>query len=242
MSGHSPHFFWIAANRYAARLPPVEQALDEPNGLLAAHGDLAPGTLLEAYRHGVFPWFSDGQPLLWWSPDPRAVFYPARFHVSRSLARTLRRGVFEVTLDKDFAGVMRGCAAPRRDGDGTWITAEMFAAYEELHRLGHAHAFECWHDGELVGGMYGVAIGRVFFGESMFSRMTDASKVALATACRQLTAWGYELFDCQVPNAHLASLGAVLLPRARFVAALSTLCAQEPAESAWRAFEEPVTR
>lgn len=242
MTASGLRFYWIAAHRYGPRLPPVEQALDEPNGLLAAHGDLAPDTILAAYRHGAFPWYSAGQPVLWWSPDPRAVFYPQDFHVSRSLARTCRRGIFEVGIDRDFAGVLRGCAAPRRDGEGTWITPAMAAAYTRLHRLGHAHSFECRHEGELVGGMYGVAIGRVFFGESMFSRRSDASKVALATACRQLAAWGYELFDCQVPNPHLASLGAVLLPRTRFVAELSTLCGLEPAESAWRTFEEPLAR
>lgn len=242
MNRAAPSFFWIAANRYGARLPPVDEALDEPNGLLAAHGDLSPETLLAAYRQGVFPWFSAGQPILWWSPAPRAVLYPADFHVSRSLARTMRRGLFELAVDRDFAGVMRGCAAPRRRGEGTWITDEMFAAYVALHRLGHAHSFECRHGGELVGGMYGVAIGRVFFGESMFSRMTDASKVALAAACRRLADWGYELFDCQVPNPHLDSLGAVLLPRTRFIAALSTLCCLEPAESAWRVSEESVAR
>lgn len=235
-----PRFFWIAANRYGSGLPPVTEALAEPNGLLAAHGDLAPATLLAAYRQGVFPWYSDGQPLLWWCPDPRAVLYPAAFHVSRSLARTLRRHVFEVSVDRDFAGVMRACAGPRQGNEGTWITAEMRRAYTSLHHLGHAHSFECRHAGELVGGMYGVAIGRVFFGESMFSRMTDASKVALATACRWLDAWGYALFDCQVENPHLATLGAAPLARADFVAALTTLCAQEPAESAWRVFEEPV--
>lgn len=234
-----PHrFYWIAARRYAAHLPPAAQALTEPNGLLAAHGDLEPATLLEAYRQGVFPWYSAGQPILWWSPDPRVVLYPSRFHVSRSLARTIRRGVFAVTVDRDFAGVIRGCAAPRASGEGTWINEDMRAAYTALHRLGHAHSFECRHRGALVGGMYGVAIGRVFFGESMFSRMSDASKVALATACRLLAGWGYELFDCQVPNPHLTTLGAVLLPRAQFIAALSTLCRREPAESAWRTSEE----
>ncbi|MCC7119984.1 MAG: leucyl/phenylalanyl-tRNA--protein transferase [Gammaproteobacteria bacterium] len=237
-----PRFYWIAAQRYGVGLPPVDEALTEPNGLLAAHGDLEPASLLEAYRRGVFPWFSAGQPILWWSPDPRAVLYPSAFHVSRSLARTLRRGHFEVTIDRDFAGVMHGCAAPRRDGGGTWITDDMFDAYATLHRQGHAHSVECRHDGELVGGMYGVAIGRVFFGESMFSRMTDASKVALATACGLLAAWDYALFDCQVSNPHLVSLGAVLLPRTRFVTALSILCGQEPAKSAWRVLEEQPAR
>ena len=232
-------FFWIAANRHGEGLPPVDEALDEPNGLLAAHGDLAAPTLLAAYRAGVFPWYSAGQPILWWSPDPRAVLEPTCVHVSRSLARTLRRGLFEISVDRDFASVVRACAAPRRRGDGTWITPEMFAAYTALHRLGHAHSFECRHDGELVGGMYGVAIGRVFFGESMFSRMPDASKVALVTACRWLTNWTYALFDCQVASDHLARLGAIELPRAAFVSALATLCAQEPSESAWRVFEEP---
>ena len=231
----APRFFWIAANRYAARLPPASEALDDPNGLLAAHGDLAPTTLLAAYRAGIFPWYSEGQPILWWSPDPRAVFFPDRIHVSRSLARTLRRGSFEVGLDRDFEGVLDGCASPRGDDGGTWITPEMRAAYLRLHRLGHAHSVECRHAGRLVGGLYGVAIGRVFYGESMFSRMTDASKVALVTLCGWLTAWGYGLFDCQVGNPHLTSLGAVELPRPVFIDMLATLCAQEPAESAWQA-------
>jgi leucyl/phenylalanyl-tRNA--protein transferase len=230
----TPHFFWIAANRYASRLPPASQALEDPNGLLAAHGDLAPDTLLAAYRAGIFPWYAAGQPILWWSPDPRAVFFPARLHVSRSLARTLRRESFEVGIDRDFAGVIDGCASPRGDEDGTWITPEMRAAYLRLHQLGHAHSVECRHAGRLVGGLYGVAIGRVFFGESMFSRMTDASKVALATLCGWLTDWGYELFDCQVGNPHLSSLGAVALPRPVFTDMLATLCAQEPAKSAWQ--------
>lgn len=234
----TPHFFWIAANRYADRLPPPRMALAEPNGLLAAHGDLAPATLLAAYRQGIFPWYSPGQPLLWWSPDPRAVFFPDRLHVSRSLARTLRRGLFEFSFDRDFAGVVDGCASPRGDGGGTWIDAAMRAAYLRLHALGHCHSIECWHDGALVGGVYGVAIGRVFFGESMFSRMNDASKAALATLCRHLVAWGFELFDCQVGNPHLSSMGAVDLPREEFTARLATLCALDAAESAWQVHTE----
>lgn len=231
----SPRFFWIAANRYADRLPPADLALDEPNGLLAAHGDLAPATLLAAYRAGAFPWYSPGQPILWWSPDPRAVFFPARLHVSRSLARTLRRGLFDFSFDRDFAGVIDGCASPRGDGGGTWIDDAMRAAYLRLHTLGHAHSIECWREGALVGGLYGVAIGRVFYGESMFSRVSDASKAALATLCRHLVEWGYELFDCQIGNPHLASLGAVDLPRVQFSALLATLCAQDAAKSAWTA-------
>jgi leucyl/phenylalanyl-tRNA--protein transferase len=238
----SPRFFWIAANRYADGLPPPRTALREPNGLLAAHGDLAPATLLAAYRQGVFPWYSPGQPLLWWSPDPRAVFWPDRVHVSRSLARTLRRGLFEFSVDRDFAGVIDGCAEPRGDGAGTWIDAAMRAAYLRLHALGHAHSFESRHEGKLVGGVYGVAIGRVFYGESMFSRMPDASKAALVTLCRRLVEWDYALFDCQVGNPHLASLGAVALTRDEFTARLATLCTQDAAESAWQAHTEATRR
>ncbi len=219
-----------------APFPPVEAALREPDGLLAIGGDLHPRRLLRAYRAGIFPWYGEGQPILWWSPDPRAVLLPQRLHVSRSLRRTLRRGTFRVTVDRDFAAVIEACATvPRRGQDGTWITPEMAEAYRRLHVLGHAHSVEVWtREGELAGGLYGVAIGRVFFGESMFSRRTDASKVALVALCRMLLAWGYRLIDCQVRSPHLERLGAELVPRRAFVRALERLCPLQPAPEAWR--------
>ena len=200
--------------------PDPRFALDEPNGLLAAGGDLGPERLLYAYRRGIFPWFSEGQPILWWSPDPRAVLWPETFHVSRSLRRTQRRATFTVSTDTAFGRVVRECAAPRPGREDTWITPEMAAAYGRLHHAGYAHSVECWRGGDLVGGLYGVAIGRVFFGESMFSRAPDASKIALAHLCTL----GFGLIDCQIPNAHLARLGAVEMSRRRFLARLGELC------------------
>ena len=200
--------------------PDPTLALDEPNGLLAIGGDLRPPRLLCAYRRGIFPWFSEGEPLLWWSPDPRMVLWPGAFRISRTLHRTLRRETFTVTTNTAFDRVVRACAAPRPGQDGTWITPEMAAAYGRLHHAGHAHAIECWHGTELAGGLYGVAIGRVFFGESMFSRVADASKVALAQLCRL----GFGLIDCQLPSPHLARLGAVEMDRRHFLALLDALC------------------
>lgn len=196
-----------------APFPAVETAARVPNGLLAVGGSLRPRRLLAAYREGIFPWFGEGEPILWWSPDPRCVIFPEQFHVARSLRRTLNRGIFSVTRDHDFAGVVAGCAEPRRDSPGTWIVPEMRAAYTELHRLGHATSFEVWADGQLAGGVYGVRLGRVFFGESMFSRRTDASKVALLHVARDP---GIELIDCQLPNPHLMRLGAENVERAHF--------------------------
>lgn len=227
--------YWLGARRFAGAFPPLSQALTEPNGLLALGGDLRPARLLEAYRSGIFPWYSDGQPILWWSPDPRTVLIPADVHVARSLAKTLRQRRFEVTFDRDFAGVVSACAAPRSYSADTWITREMAAAYRELHELGHAHSIECRRDGELLGGVYGVALGRVFFGESMFSRARDASKVALVSLCRLLAGWGYQLFDCQMETEHLARFGAQALPRAEFASRLRSLIEQAPAAPAWHA-------
>lgn len=203
------------------RFPPVEYATAE--GLLAVGGDLSSERLLEAYRHGIFPWYSAGQPILWWSPDPRAVLYPERLKIRRSLKQTLRRGHFCVRFDTAFRDVMLACAAPRDQytGGGTWITDEMIEAYRHLHELGFAHSVETWHDERLVGGLYGVALGGVFFGESMFSRATDASKVALVALAERLRTWGFALIDCQVPSAHLSSLGAEEIPRAQFLAELA---------------------
>ncbi len=214
--------------------PAVEFALRDPDGLLAVGGDLTVTRLLAAYRRGIFPWYSEGQPILWWSPDPRMVLFPERLHVSRSLRKTLRRNRFRLTVDHDFEAVIRGCAAPRREEPGTWITEEMRRAYIRLHRAGHAHSVEVWEGERLVGGLYGVAIGRVFFGESMFSRVSDASKAGFAGFVRQLAAAGFELIDCQVYSAHLASLGAETIPRQRFTALLDRLCATPSPVTQWR--------
>jgi leucyl/phenylalanyl-tRNA---protein transferase len=213
--------------------PPVEAALEEPNGLLAVGGDLRPARLLAAYRRGIFPWYGDRQPILWWSPDPRAVLFPGSIHISRSLRKTLKRSKFRVTMDLAFRQVIAGCAGPRRSGGGTWITAEMRQAYVRLYELGHAHSVECWREGELAGGLYGVCVGRVFSGESMFSRYPDASKVALVALARQLERWGYRLIDCQLHSEHLARLGAVNVPRSQFVALLQRWASGPEFPDAW---------
>ncbi len=202
--------------------PPVEHALENPNGLLAAGGDLSPRRLIAGYQRGIFPWFSAGDPILWWAPNPRTILFPERMKISRSLGKTLRRGGYTVRLDSDFPAVMAGCAAPRGAEGGTWITPEMAAAYQRLHQLGFAHSVETWIDGELAGGLYGVALGRVFFGESMFSRRTDASKIALAHLCRFLEARAFGVIDCQMNTAHLASLGAEEICREQFVRLLAS--------------------
>jgi leucyl/phenylalanyl-tRNA--protein transferase len=225
---------WLSRHQHANTFPPASEALREPNGLLAAGGDLTPERLLTAYKRGIFPWYQSGQPILWWSPDPRAVLRPNAFKISRSLRRSLRKRAFEFRVDTAFARVVAGCAEPRRYGAGTWITSEMAAAYNRLHDLGWAHSFETWQHGELVGGMYGVAIGRAFFGESMFSRVTDASKVALAHAVELLRARGTEIIDCQVASAHTQSLGAVDIPRGEFIALIETLCADVEPPRSWR--------
>ncbi|MDY0048461.1 MAG: leucyl/phenylalanyl-tRNA--protein transferase [Thauera propionica] len=205
----------------APAFPPGSAALDEPNGLLAAGGALTPEWLIEAYRHGIFPWFNPGEPILWWSPDPRLVLIPDAIRISHSLRKTLRRGRFEVRFDTAFAEVIDACAAPREPGLGTWITAEMRRAYCRMHELGVAHSVESWRDGKLVGGLYGMALGSVFFGESMFSRESDASKVALAHLARFLRTRGYVMIDCQMTTAHLQSMGAREMPRSDFCAALA---------------------
>lgn len=207
--------------------PPPDHALSEPNGLLAVGGDLSPERLLEAYTRGIFPWYEASQPILWWSPNPRAVLFPKQVHISKSLRKTLRRRTFQVTVDRCFRDIMIHCATTARRGqDGTWITPEMLEAYCEMHRLGYAHSIEVWHQQQLVGGLYGLAIGRVFFGESMFSTMTDASKTALVYLCRQLDDWGFAVIDCQVSNPHLLSLGAEEIDRAVFSRLLSEYTGQ----------------
>ena len=213
--------------------PDPALAETEPNGLLAVGGDLSPARLVNAYRRGIFPWYSEGQPILWWSPDPRLVLWPGDVHLSRSLRKTLRSGRFRVSLDAAFGAVIRGCAAPRPGAEGTWIVPDMVAAYERLHVLGIAHSAEAWRDGTLVGGLYGVALGRVFFGESMFSRVSDASKVAFVHLVRRIAGWGYALIDCQMHTAHLERLGAVTIPRDAFLATVERAVRAEPAAGAW---------
>jgi leucyl/phenylalanyl-tRNA---protein transferase len=217
-----------------AIFPPLESALTDPNGLLAAGGDLSPQRLLAAYRRGIFPWYSTGEPILWWSPDPRMVLLPDELKISASLAKTLRNAKYEVRLDSAFDGVVRACAGKPREGQtGTWITDEMQAAYRELHRLGHAHSVETWIDGKLAGGLYGVAIGQAFYGESMFTEVRDASKIALAHLCAHLKRRGFGIIDCQMETRHLASLGARPIPRRAFAARLDQLCAHGDAPPHW---------
>jgi len=189
--------------------------LADEYGIVAVGGDLSPGRLLTAYRRGVFPWYDETTPILWWSPDPRAIFEIGGLHISRRLRRTIRSGQFQITIDRDFAGVIRGCAD--RPGDGNWITPEMLAAYEALHQLGYAHSVEAWRDGILAGGIYGVAINGFFAGESMFSRVSDASKVALAFLMEHLRSRGFQLFDIQFLNPHTAGLGAIEIPREEYL-------------------------
>ena len=216
--------------------PALEKALAEPNGLLAAGGDLSPRRLLAAYRRGIFPWYSAGEPTLWWSPDPRMVLFPDELKISLSLAKTLRNANYEVRLDTAFGDVIGACASKPREGQpGTWITGEMQAAYGDLHRLGYAHSVETWIDDKLAGGLYGIAIGRAFYGESMFSDLRDASKIALAHLCAHLKRRGFGIIDCQMETRHLASLGARPIPRHDFAARLDDLCAQGDAPGLWPA-------
>lgn len=208
--------------------PDPRQALDEPNGLVAVGGDLSPERILAAYHKGIFPWFNPGDPILWWSPNPRTVIVPDVFSPSKSLTKTLRKSIYQVTFDHCFERVMRACAAPRAYADGTWISEEIIAGYCALHQRGLAHSVEVWRDKELIGGLYGIALGRVFFGESMFSRADNASKVGFAHLVRQLRVWDFQLIDCQVGNDHLFSLGAIEIPRDEFQQILINF-AQEPA-------------
>jgi len=226
--------FRLSAHPSNLRFPPVEQA--SPDGLLAVGGDLCPERLLEAYRHGIFPWYNDDQPILWWSPDPRTVLFPEKLHISRSLKRILRPGIFTVTFDTCFRDVMQHCAEPRPqypDG-GTWITGAMLEAYTKLHELGYAHSVETWQEGELVGGLYGVALRGAFFAESMFTRVSDASKVALVSLVRQLQAWGFRIMDCQQSSPHLTALGAEAIPRRDFLDHLTAALALPDRRGRWQ--------
>jgi leucyl/phenylalanyl-tRNA--protein transferase len=217
--------------------PPVARALLEPNGLLAAGGGLAPERLLAAYRLGIFPWYSGNQPVLWWSPDPRMVLFPAEFRMPRSLGKRLSRHDYEIRIDSAFTEVMHGCALPRSDGAGTWITQDMIDAYYRLHQLGYAHSIETWIDGKLAGGLYGMAIGRAFFGESMFARVSDASKIAFAHLVHQLARWQFGMIDCQMNTAHLARFGAREIPRSEFSQNLTELVNYPSTTISWQ-FED----
>ncbi|GHD68351.1 leucyl/phenylalanyl-tRNA--protein transferase [Jeongeupia chitinilytica] len=223
------------------RFPPLAHALAEPNGLLAAGGDLGAARLLAAYRSGIFPWYMPDEPILWWSPDPRMVLVPDELHVGRSLAKVIRHRTYEVRFDTAFDAVMAGCAAPRGHEHGTWISDDIRAGYGELHRQGLAHSAECWIDGQLAGGLYGVAIGRMFYGESMFARAPDASKIAFVHLVRWLQGQGFGLIDCQMRTDHLARFGGREIPRDDFLARLRKLTAQPDVPGPWlyRAQGEP---
>lgn len=213
--------------------PDPARALDDPNGLLAFGGDLTPARLMAAYGRGIFPWYGEGDPLMWWSPDPRCVFSTDGVHRSKRLQRSLRHSAWSLSMDQAFVDVMRACAAPRAGESGTWITADMLIAYTNLHQLGYAHSLEVWDADRLIGGIYGVAIGQIFSAESMFSHADNASKVALIALCRALRGWNFPLLDAQVPNPHLMRMGAVTLPRAEYLHQLQTLTTQ-PGPDVWQ--------
>ncbi len=213
--------------------PPVETALRNPSGLLCAGADLSPERLLDAYQRGIFPWFSGGEPILWWSPDPRMVLFCNEFKLPRSLSKSMRNKGYRVTADRAFDDVVSGCSKPRRDGAGTWLGRDMRLAYGALHRLGYAHSFETWLEDRLIGGLYGVAIGRMFYGESMFSRETDASKVALAALVAELSARGCPMIDCQQRTPLLESLGGREIPRADFLRSLAALVNYPATKERW---------
>ena len=228
---HLPYL--LAPHDPTAAFPDVREALAEPNGLLAIGGDLSVARLVNAYRHGIFPWYSARDPILWWSPDPRTVLRPRRLRVSHSLRKLLRRRGLGVTLDRDFPAVIKACAQPRERGGGTWLVPEMISAYRALHVRGIAHSVEVWQDGALVGGLYGVAIGGVFFGESMFSRADNASKVALVHLCQRLDSWGFGMIDCQVMTGHMIRMGAVQVRRSRFIDMVEALRDQPSPRGSW---------
>jgi leucyl/phenylalanyl-tRNA--protein transferase len=224
-------------SRPDAPFPDVEAAETEPDGLLAMGGDLSVTRLLNAYRHGIFPWYGEGQPILWWSPNPRTVLFPNHLKISRSLRKTLRKQAYMATLDRAFGAVIQACAEPRPDGNGTWIVPELMHAYAGLHRAGHAHSVEIWREDTLAGGLYGVALGRVFYGESMFSRASDTSKIALVHLVNVLSDWGYQMIDCQIYSPHLESLGAIQIPRSSFVEALRHWCPVPGRTGSWETLD-----
>ncbi len=225
---------WLAPH---TPFPPLDRALNEPNGLLAAGGDLSPERLITAYRLGVFPWFTEGEPILWWSPDPRMVLFPDELVISRSLRKTLRRRAYDIRVDTAFTDVMRACAAPRQGQRGSWIHPDMIRAYTTLHQMGLAHSVETWMAGTLAGGLYGIALGRVFFGESMFARVRDASKIAFAHLVRHVQRRRFGLIDCQISTAHLASLGAREIARTEFSQRLADLATCREPVGTWQ-FDE----
>jgi leucyl/phenylalanyl-tRNA--protein transferase len=227
---------WLRGN---APFPPVAKALKSPNGLLCAGGDLSPARLIDAYSHGIFPWFSEGDPILWWSPDPRMVLFPDELKVSRSLRRTIEHGVYETRFDTAFRTVIEECSAPRGGQPGTWIVPEMIDAYTRLHELGFAHSVESWRGGELVGGLYGIGLGKAFFGESMFTRATDASKVALFRLVERLKAADCQIIDCQQATSHLASLGAREIPRMAFAQRVQESIQYPPTGERWSPTHDP---
>jgi len=234
MRGLAP--FWLDPNDPKATFPEVSLALTEPDGLLAIGGDLSNERLLDAYQKGIFPWYNPDQPILWWSPNPRAVIFPEKFKVSRSLKKSIRHRGYEVVYDRDFRGVIEACSEARKMEPGTWITSAMKDAFCRLHRAGFAHSIECRLNGKLVGGLYGLVLGKVFFGESMFARKRDASKVAFAYLVHQLKQWDFKIIDCQVASSHILSLGAELIPRETFMRLLVEYCNSSPTLS-WHSVE-----
>ncbi len=227
----SNKLYWVKQNLLASGFPDAEQALRDPDGLLAIGGDLSEKRLLDAYQHGIFPWYNEGQPILWWSPDPRCVLDPKEVNISRSLSKCLRKNQFKVTFNSVFSDVLDGCAAARKEIKDTWITQDIKRAYLNLFKMGYAHSVECWQDDKLVGGLYGLAMGKVFFGESMFSRVSNASKVALVHLARQLEKMNFRIIDCQVHSSHLQTLGAKPVQRGLFIKILDNYCDNEKIET-----------
>lgn len=232
---------WLSPSDPPQQFPDVATALREPDGLLAAGGDLSSARLLAAYTAGIFPWFEQGQPILWWSPDPRCVLRPGALHVARRLRQYLRRSTFTLSYNRAFTDVIRACAGQRRAQQGTWITADMMDAYEQLHAAGWAHSVEIWDGAELAGGIYGLSIGKVFFGESMFSRRDNASKFAMLALCRELVQNEFALLDCQVVSPHLLTLGAIMLPRSEYCAILRARCTPASQFGAWPSQLAPIS-
>lgn len=232
--------YWIEPDSAADNFPPATAALSQPDGLLCFGGDLSAQRLLCAYERGIFPWYSEGQPIMWWSPSPRCVIYPHEVKISRSLKKTMRNGGYDFSMDNAFTEVVAACAAPRDADGGTWITQDMQNAYTHLHQLGHAHSTEVWKDGVLVGGLYGIAMGRIFFGESMFSTERDTSKIALVCMTHRLRQHGFQLIDSQVTSAHMLSLGAREIERTTFLSTLNKYCHVENAIHLWQTGKIPV--
>jgi leucyl/phenylalanyl-tRNA--protein transferase len=230
--------FMLPEDKSDIRFPPVELA--SPEGLLAIGGDLAAARLLEAYRHGIFPWYSEGQPIMWWSPDPRALLYPEKIKISRSLLKLIRQKKFSVSFDRAFADVVQACSEPREQQteEGTWITSAMMQAYLKLHEMGYAHSVEVWHENKLVGGLYGISLGHAFFGESMFSHMSNTSKIALATLAKQLKKWQFHFIDCQLPSDHLSSLGVISVSRDQFLKQLTSSLKFDDKKDRWHIDED----